>query len=193
MLLETIIVGELDTNCYFLINGSEALIVDPGAGQEEIVDFLHKKQLTPMAIINTHGHYDHIFANNYLQEKFKIPIYFPAEDKYLLPYQEKLFGAPKFKIDHAYKDKLEIKNFPLKVISTPGHSRGSSSILTDNILLSGDMLFADGYLGRTDLWGGSAEDIKDSLRKLLALPDNIVVCPGHGPSTTIGIERDNHA
>lgn len=192
MLLETIIVGELETNCYFLVNDGRTVIVDPGGEANNIIEFLDNKKLTPVAIINTHGHYDHIFANNALQQKFKIPVYFPAEDKYLLPYQEKLFGSPKFKIDHVYRDKIEIENFPLKVIATPGHSKGSSSLLVDNLLLSGDMLFADGYLGRTDLWGGSAEDIKNSLAKLLELSDEVIVYPGHGPSTTIGLERANH-
>lgn len=193
MQLETVIVGELETNCYFLKENNSALIVDPGAEAPRLFEILTQKKITPVAIINTHGHYDHIAGNSFLQQKFKIPVFFPKADEYLLPFQYKLFAVEKFTIDQAYRDKIELDNFSIRVIPTPGHSRGSSSLLVGSILLSGDTMFADGYLGRTDLWGGSNEDIQASLQKLLSLSDNTAVYPGHGPSTTIGLERSNHA
>ena len=75
------------------------------------------------------------------------------------------------------------------MLLTPGHSKGSSCLLIDNKLFSGDMMFAGGSLGRTDLWGGSYEDMRNSLQKLLQLSDDIVVYPGHGPTTVIGEEK----
>jgi len=127
-----------------------------------------------------------------LQKHYGIKIYYPQEDFYLIAYQQLLYDLTDFKPDVQFKDTLEVDGFKIKVIPTPGHTKGSSCLLIDNNLFSGDMLFADGYLGRTDLWGGSAEQIQESLAKLMLLAPDTVVYPGHGPSSTIRQERKNH-
>jgi glyoxylase-like metal-dependent hydrolase (beta-lactamase superfamily II) len=193
MQVEKIIVGPIETNCYFVHNGAETIIIDPGAEPENISKYCARRKLKPVAIINTHGHYDHILANMPLKRQYQIPIYYPQADHYLIHLQQRLYAVGDMEIDFEYTDTIEIPGFSCKVLPTPGHTKGGSCILFGDRLLSGDTLFAEGYLGRTDLWGGSDEDMRESLQKLLKLEDAIIVYPGHGPSSTIGQERKNHA
>lgn len=192
MPVETIVVGPIQTNCYLLNKQQDCLIIDPGAEAEKIISVINDKKLKPVAIINTHGHYDHVLANGAIKKKYNIPIYYPKDDLYLIDIQKSLYSVIDFPLDHSYERDISIPGFSIRVIPTPGHTEGSCCILIDDLLFSGDMLFAEGYLGRTDLWGGSAEKIKKSLARLLELPDNIKVYPGHGPVTTIGAERKLH-
>lgn len=190
-----VVVGPIETNCYIVATaGNDAWIIDPGAEAETIIETITQKKLLPKAILITHGHYDHILAAPELATKYAIPVWYPNADQYLLP-AEKAAGIlpPDFNLPntHYYTETIETE-IPIQVITTPGHTAGQCCLLIADNLFSGDMLFAEGYLGRTDLWGGSAVAIKQSLQKLLKLPNATKVFPGHGPASTIGIERGYH-
>jgi glyoxylase-like metal-dependent hydrolase (beta-lactamase superfamily II) len=191
-----VIVGPIETNCYLVANAArETIIIDPGAEPEVIMATLEREDLKPVAILITHGHYDHILAAPTLGQHYTIPIWYPEKDNYLLPAEKTVGILPKdFELPnvHYYDGTLMQEHFSIEVIHTPGHTKGQSCFLIEDNLFSGDMLFAEGYLGRTDLWGGSAEDIQSSLKKLLTLANEVKVFPGHGQASTIGIERGYH-
>jgi len=150
--------------------------------------------------LNTHGHIDHIGANRDIKEKFDIPLYIHSADSAMLnnvlQSEMGLFLGAKDSPapDHFFKEgeKIKIGKYSLKVIHTPGHSPGSVSFLGNGFLLSGDTLFFGG-VGRTDLPGGSWQEMVNSIKnKILTLPDEMIVLPGHGPHTTVGQERSSN-
>jgi len=165
------------------------LIIDPGFDRESeaktILNEIERNGFEVKYIINTHGHSDHIGGNRVLKEFTKAPILIHELDAPVLsnpPADRKLHEG----------DLIEIGKTKLRVIHTPGHSKGSIILLGADSVFSGDTLFA-GSIGRYDLPGGSLEEIVDSLKnKLLALPDHLKVYPGHGPVSTIGEERRNN-
>lgn len=188
MFVKMFTVGMLATNCFLVADtvSHEALIVDPGFDREsEAKTILKQIELNGFEvkyIVNTHGHPDHNGGNHVLKEFTKAPILIHEYDAPMLtdpPADRKLHDG----------DLVEIGNIKLRVIHTPGHSRGSIVLLGADAVFSGDTLFA-GSIGRYDLAGGSLEDIKCSLQnKLLILPDFMKIYPGHGPVSTIGEER----
>ncbi len=199
MICETIPVGPLQTNCYVIASaeGREAFIIDPGADAGLIKAALKARSLKPVLVINTHGHYDHIGAD----DDFGVPVAVHKEDHGMLIDARKNFSAVfgisfKVKADVRYIEdgqELSADGLVLRVLHTPGHSAGGVSLLVEKprsgIVFTGDALFA-GSIGRTDLAGGSTEVLIRAVReKLLSLPDDTVVYPGHGPATTIGEER----
>jgi glyoxylase-like metal-dependent hydrolase (beta-lactamase superfamily II) len=198
MILETVVVGAIETNCYILAakDGADALIIDPGSDAQAIKEVLARHRLAEGLVVNTHGHYDHIGADS----DFKAPVAVHRADAAMLHDSRKNFSAIfgiSFKVKNSVQyledgQMISVGGLSLKVLHTPGHTAGGISLLLEkpetNIVFSGDALFA-GSVGRTDL-GGSQELLESSIReKLLALPDETVVYPGHGPSTTIGEER----
>jgi len=196
---ETIIVGPLETNCYLVScpETMECAIIDPGAEPEAIFRLIAEKSLKPKVILNTHGHIDHIGANKDIKEKFDIPLYIHSEDssmlKSVLQSEMGIFLGAKESppADHFFEDgeEIDIGKSSLKVIHTPGHSPGSVSFLGDGFLLSGDTLFYGG-VGRTDLPGGSWQELVDSIKnKILTMPEEMIVLPGHGPHTSVGQEK----
>lgn len=198
---ETIVVGALETNCYIIFDGEDnAIIIDPGGEPEKISLFIKNKNLKPQMIINTHGHADHCGGNKFLKKKYSIPILMHENDvKILNSFENKFFfplmhGSPSPNPDRFIKDGelIEFGGNTLKIIHTPGHTPGSISIFTDGIFFSGDLIFS-GSVGRTDLPGGSWNQLIDSIKnKVLSLPDETIILPGHGPSTTVGEERRNN-
>jgi len=195
MLIKTIAVGINRANCYILAceKTKEALIIDPGAEPDKIKKAITKLGVTPKFIINTHGHADHIGANR----DFGLPIFIHSLDSDCLtdPYKNvsAFFGfnitSPKAERLLKDGDEMKIGQIDMKIIHTPGHTPGSISILADNIIFTGDTLFENG-VGRTDLEGSSEGDLIYSIKnKIFVLGDDVVVCPGHGPSTTIGKEK----
>ncbi|MFW6131557.1 MAG: MBL fold metallo-hydrolase [Candidatus Aminicenantaceae bacterium] len=202
MKYERIVVGALSTNCYLVYceKTFQCAIVDPGAEPEVIFRMVEDKNLNPVAIINTHGHVDHIGANRDVKEKYDIPIYIHSGDRHML---DKLYvsvlgsliGAKKSPPpDIILEDEslINIGETSLKVLHTPGHSPGSASFLGDDFILSGDTLFNNG-VGRTDLPGGSWEELENSIKtRIYVLPDELVVLPGHGPITTVKQEKDSN-
>lgn len=199
MNLHTIVVGAFEVNC-FILEPSEgsALVVDPGADHERIAELLIQNHLTPKAYLLTHGHMDHISALKDLHDLYPAPIALHGDDtKWAFTAENAMppFYPPPLspgKID------IDLKNCPLipdlgvtcKVIHTPGHTPGSVCFHfpDDGILLTGDTLFA-GSVGRTDLNGGSARVLSESLKKLKLIPDETTVLAGHGPSSTILEEK----
>lgn len=199
MRYKIVIVGGLETNCYLVYcPGTKACaVVDPGAEADKIYPIIAEEGLRPTQLINTHGHIDHIGANRDIKDKYGLPLLIHAADEGLLGRMQNLelslfLGAqdsPPADRLLAEGDEIAIGRGMLRVLHTPGHTPGSISLLGDGFLLSGDTLFFEG-VGRTDLPGGDQRKLEASIRdKLMTLPDDIVVLPGHGPLTTIGQER----
>lgn len=205
MILKNFIVGQLETNCYILGDekSKDALCIDPGGKVDEIMAAVNKAKLSIKYIINTHGHFDHIGGNGPLKKITGAKLAIHSKDVALLEsavLQGAAFGAdavssPQPDILLKDDDKIKIGNLAISVIHTPGHSQGGICLFvksTDNneeILFTGDTLFA-GSIGRTDLPGGSYKEIIDSIKnKILPLGDNVKLFPGHGPETTIGREK----
>ena len=202
MIIKTFAVGMFQTNCHTIScqNTQESIIIDPGFDDQyttqNIIDFIEKNALRIKLIINTHGHPDHTCGNNILKERFNIPILIHKNDAHLLGETgKKIAETFGFKTYSPPADKLledgnliKFGKATLKVLHTPGHSRGSTSLVGENEVFTGDTLFA-GSIGRTDFPESSSLQMQQSLRKLKALPDRFAVYPGHGPATTIGEEK----
>lgn len=200
MILQTLTVGPLATNCYIL--GCEkthiGAIVDPGGDEKKIIDEVTSKNLEIKYIINTHGHADHIQANEPVKKIFSCPVCMHEKDEELLEgpdlnLSSQLLCSPlKFPPpDKNLKEGEEIKvgNLSLLILHTPGHTPGSISIVVEKNVFTGDALFAGG-IGRTDLPGGDYDLLMKSIKeKLLTLPDDFTIYPGHGPASRISIER----
>jgi hydroxyacylglutathione hydrolase len=199
---EVIVVGALETNCYLVSckETQECAIVDPAAEADKIFTLIAKKELKPVVILNTHGHIDHIGANKDMKEKFDVPLRIHSLDSHMLGNAQQselsffLQARTSPPADSFFKDgeKIKIGKSFLQVLHTPGHSPGSVSFIGDSFVLSGDTLFCGG-VGRTDLPGGSWEEMENSLKnKILTLPEEMIVLPGHGPSTFIGQEKSTN-
>jgi glyoxylase-like metal-dependent hydrolase (beta-lactamase superfamily II) len=202
MIIETFPVGWLQCNCTILGNEEtgEAIVIDPGDEPLEVLARLEKHGLTARQIVCTHTHIDHVGAICDLQEKAGTPASIHKADLFLfekLDVQAQWIGTPMPKrgaIDHFVGDgdAVACQGIELGVIHTPGHTPGSSSfhfIADRNVLFTGDTLFAQS-IGRTDLWGGSQQQILTSIHsKLMTFDDDTLVVPGHGRETTIGHER----
>lgn len=199
MKVEKLVVGEMQANCYLVWDeqSKEAVAIDPGGDPDTIIDAISRNSLKVIHIINTHGHVDHVEANDLIRQKTGASLFIHSADVSLLQDLElnlsqalgkgKNFLPPTKALED--KDKLKLNGFDLEVLHTPGHTPGSICLYGDKRLFSGDTLFAGG-VGRTDLPGGNFRQLKDSLEhKILKLSDEVVVYPGHGPNTTIGKER----
>lgn len=193
--------GNLGTNCYFLVNSKtqETIIVDPAAEKETIVMEINKYGYKPVAILLTHGHFDHMLAASQIRQIYGIKIYAMAEEFDLLADANQnlsmnFMWAYTMKADVAMQDneRLNLNGMDFKVLHTPGHTRGSCCFYFENqdILISGDTLFCCS-VGRTDFPTGSTSALYDSIqRKLLVLPERVKVYPGHGEETSIKEAKD---
>lgn len=180
----------------------EAIVIDPGDDPEMILYKIQQLELKVQYILATHGHFDHIGGVDWLQKKLQVPFYIHADDlpyvksckqtveKYRMPFQHMEVPTP----TSFLQDQQELKFGTIvgKAIHTPGHTPGGMSFLFGNHLFDGDTLLA-GAVGRTDLPGGSFATLENSIRqKLYTLPSEVIVYPGHGPTTTIGYEKENN-
>ena len=205
MIARMFTVGGFQTNCY-VVNceqTNEAIIIDPGFDNrfeaQKIFSYLVENALTMKFVLNTHGHPDHTSGNGIVKEKWHVPIYIHEYDAPMLGKSgKKIAGFFGFENSSPPADKLlrdgDLVKFGrtrLKVMHTPGHSRGSISLLGEKEIFTGDTLFS-GSIGRTDFPDSSEGDMTFSLKKLAILPDHFVVYPGHGPTTTIGEEKRNN-
>lgn len=198
--LQGCIVGNLATNCFLLKNKetNELAIVDPGGSAERILSKILKMQAKPVAILLTHGHFDHIMAVKALLEQYKIPVYALAEEEEWLTDPSRNLsdwsgGSYTAPADVYLSDLqvFEVAGFSVQVLHTPGHTPGSCCyyLKDEGILLSGDTLFC-GSAGRTDFPGGSGYAMRRSLNRLVnSLPGETLVLPGHGETTTIDYEK----
>ncbi len=199
MILETICVGMMQANCYILASkeGSSAIIIDPGAEERKIRRVLERYRLRPAFIINSHGHYDHIGAD----DKFGVPVYIHEKDSQMLR-DPGLNLSGIFSLGCSVrseirglqdKQRIKLDDIELEVLHMPGHTPGGIALVMrgpkEGVVFTGDSLFCQG-VGRTDLAGGDeALLIKSIKEKLFSLPDDTVIYPGHGPSSTIGEEK----
>jgi hydroxyacylglutathione hydrolase len=202
MIIETFPVGLLECNCTILGDEQtrEAIVIDPGDDPAEILSRLAKHQLTAKQIVCTHTHIDHVGAIKDLQDRLGIPAAIHKADLFLfekLDIQAQWIGMPmpqRGVIEQFVEDgdAVSCRGVEMGVIHTPGHTPGSTSFHLQgdrNILFTGDTLFLQS-IGRTDLWGGSQQEIIRSIEnKLLTFDDDTLVIAGHGQSTTIGHER----
>ena len=198
------------TNCWVLATGegSECIVIDPGMPDVsmELADLLSRHRLKPVATLLTHGHLDHTFSVVPICDGYGIPAYIHSEDRNLLldpaaavspefsaTLASMSFSEPREVKELKSGEEFELVGLKIKVIHSPGHTRGSLMFLVDGeTLVSGDVLFA-GSIGRTDLPTGSNTDMQKTLsKKVLTLDDAIRVLPGHGPETMIGHERKNN-
>jgi hydroxyacylglutathione hydrolase len=191
--------GAFVENAYLVIDEptQECAIVDPGEGAGLILHKLDQVRARPVAIWLTHAHLDHVVGVARVREVTGAPVYLHAADRPLydhVPEQATAFGLRTDRLPppdrtYAHGDHLSVGALSFTVHHTPGHSPGSVCIIGEGILFGGDLLF-QGAVGRTDLPGGDFATLRASIeRELLGLPDSTIVYSGHGPETTIGIER----
>lgn len=199
MRIESLQVGALQTNCYIVCDeaGRTCAVIDPGAEAERVAEAVEATGCTPQIILLTHGHYDHVGAVHQVQAYFACKLGAPAAEKAFLndpvrslheantlarftPFQPDVF--------YAEGGTVTVGALAFTVLETPGHTPGSCCLRCGDALFTGDTLFA-GSAGRTDLPGGSAQAIRQSLAKLYALDENLRVFPGHGGFSTLEEEK----
>ena len=192
IVIDRLVLGSLQTNCYCVMaakTAKDCLIIDTGADHvEPLIDFLRKNSLHPVAVVFTHGHFDHVNGVTLLAKHFpEVEPTIHRDDATALVGKAKEFKVRLVKQDGP----IEFAGIGLEVFHTPGHTPGGISLYSESrgVVFTGDALFA-GSVGRTDLEGGGLEELIEGIKKnLLVLPEQTVVYPGHGPSTTIGKEK----
>lgn len=193
MKVESLVVGQLQTNCYLVWceKTSQCLIIDPGDDAGFIINKIKDLVLKPAGIIATHSHFDHVLAAEELRLAFNILLMLHRLDLCIMKSVKKGLVP---KVDRFLKegDWIKFGKEKLKVIETPGHTPGSISLYSqkDNLIFVGDLIFAYGGVGRTDFSYASQERLEESIEKILKLPDKTIVYPGHGEQTTIKNARD---
>ena len=197
MKIETLVVGQLQTNCYLVWDNKvgEGIIIDPGDDADYIINKLRDFKITPKAILATHGHFDHLLAVNELKLAFKIPFLLHQKDLPLLKHMREstihftgqdVGPSPKVDIFLKKGDLIKFGKEKLKVIETPGHSPGGVGFYSKDrgVLFSGDTIFS-GSVGRTDFSYSSEDALQKSIKKILKLPLDTRILPGHGPETSV--------
>ena len=183
----------LSSNTYILENNGEAFIFDPSAKEKEISDVLDKIGATPVAIVLTHGHFDHTLTLSDVREKYGVPVMIHTKDNEMLGDSEKNAGKlliwKRFDNDPADKtfddgDVLLMGGHKVKVLHTPGHTKGSCCFIADGIMISGDTIFAQGF-GRYDLYGGDGQVLFSTLNSFKELDGSLRIYPGHGESALL--------
>lgn len=186
MMITTLPLGMLQTNCYILAQEERCLVIDPGDEAEKVLAFLEQNELTLEAILLTHGHFDHVGAVKELAADTDCRVFLCEAD---LALPGAMTAGPLYHTDfYSDGDSLTLAGMAFEVLHTPGHTPGSVCLRFGEHLFSGDTLFA-GSCGRTDFPGSSPSDMYHSLKRLSQLEDNLKVYPGHGETTTIGEEK----
>ncbi len=200
MIVKCLPVGELETNCYIVADEATrvGVLIDPGAEPERILEAVKRANVKISAILVTHGHFDHVGAVASLQEVLNVPLWCSEIDspwaincaKQGLEFGVRVAKAPA-KVDFYLVEGETVCYDPLsfRVMHTPGHTPGGVTLVIGKYAFTGDTLFA-GSVGRSDFEGGSHKELMDSIRrKIYSLEDDTIVCPGHGPQSTIGEEK----
>ena len=179
--------GVTQTNCYIVTIDNKDLIIDPGIGATK---WVVKNTKNPIAILNTHGHYDHVWSNAELKEKLKVPIYIQKDDEFMLTKPLLAQNTPPSKADYLVNgdEELYIDNIKVQYRHFPGHTPGNSIIEIEDVWFSGDFIF-DGSIGRWDFPFSSGEDMIKSLNKVMKIEKDFTLYPGHGVSTTLKREQ----
>jgi len=204
MRIETIVSGQLSNNTYIIIDEDthKCAIIDPALHSNGIIEFFRENpQLEVEYIIATHGHFDHVTQIAVIKEMFGGQVIIHKDDEELLKSPNNLYYVrqtnAKNKILHADilvsgGEVLELGSLQLQIIHTPGHSKGSICIRCGDYLFSGDTLFKDD-VGRTDLYGGSEVELRNSIKNVLGqIKENLIVLPGHYERTTLNYEKENN-
>lgn len=206
MEVEKFTVGPFAENTYVLIEGGQALLVDPGFMEddeyESVLSSIQNEEMRLHAVLLTHAHVDHVLGLHKVLDDYEVPVYLSDKDRYLwdnFSSQASMFGFQTrgFSFDPKplpVQPKWSIGNFTFEVRYTPGHSPDHVSLYSesDSVVIAGDALFKEG-IGRTDLYKGDFKTLEQSIRQqLYTLPDETVVYPGHGPETTIGHEKQSN-
>ena len=209
MLTEMMVVGEIQANCYLVGDGksNDIAIIDPGGDGPEIIARIEEKGYQPIYIINTHGHIDHMWANADMKAAYPdAEILIHEADAVMLTdasanlsgFMGRSITSPPADRTLVEGDRVSVGSLDFEVVHIPGHSPGGMALVTRDedsgktVVFCGDALFAYS-IGRTDFPGGSYEMLVGTIKeKLLTLPDDTAVFPGHGPATTIGVERKNN-
>lgn len=193
-------VGAIQTNCYIVSSKKgNAALIDPGSSAEMILKECENLNLKIKKLIFTHGHFDHIMAASEIIRATNAESYLHEADNELLLKPQLLPGVLEFceeegyipaAADHLFNDgdSIALDEIEFNVLHTPGHSKGSSVLIADNIIFSGDTLFKNG-IGRVDLYGGDLIEIMNSVRRIAGLEGDYKVLPGHGDPTTLAEER----
>lgn len=188
MKIRTLTVGMMQTNCY-LVSDEDGVtaVIDPGSAPEKILACAAQEQLQIAAILLTHGHFDHVGAVEEIREATGCSVWMHETESTLPPVM------PNRAVSHTdlYRENstVQVGKLTFTVLETPGHTPGSVCLRCEDMLFSGDTLFAGGC-GRTDFPGGSMAQMYESLTKLAECPENLTVLPGHGGATTLDRERD---
>jgi len=179
--------GPYQTNCYIITKEGKDFIIDPGV---DATKWVLENVKNPIAILNTHGHFDHVWSNAEIKEKLKIPIYCPKDDLFMLTDDPLNQGTPKSSADYLVDgdEELILNNVKIKFRHFPGHTPGCSIIEIDDIWLSGDFLFQQS-IGRWDFPSSSGKEMIKSLEKAMKIAGNFTIYPGHGLSTTLKAEQ----
>jgi len=203
MKIQTLVVGQLGVNCYLVIDEptNSAAIIDPGDDPGEIEAAVRAAGVEVKHILFTHGHPDHIFAAGELQQNIDVDAlvheadvsqFGAYPDLVMMFYDAGRYIEPRLGRFLNDGDVIKLGETELKVVHTPGHTPGGLCFVSGKVAFTGDTLFARG-VGRTDLLGGSFDQLTFSIHsKLLTLPDDTVIYPGHGPSSTIGTEKSEN-
>jgi glyoxylase-like metal-dependent hydrolase (beta-lactamase superfamily II) len=199
VILERLAVGPLKVNCFIVAcpETLEAAVIDPGDEGPRILEQAENRGLNVRMVINTHGHFDHIGANRYLVEQTGAELLLHRDDLPLFDKADEHAATFGFKTEPSPQpnrlleggETLNLGKLEILVLATPGHSPGGISLYASSHVFTGDALFAQS-IGRTDLPGGDLDQLLGAIRdKLLVLPDETLVHPGHGPDSTIGREK----
>lgn len=197
----TLVVGQMQENCYLVYDSKslETVIIDPGDDADYIERIISDNKLVPHLIIATHGHFDHIMAVLELKLAYNIPFSIHKNDIFLLKNMQSsakhFLGittdpAPIADLHLVHNAKVKIGKSYLQIVETPGHTPGSICLYSknDNLLFTGDLLFADGGVGRTDFSYSDKEKLEKSIQKIFKLPAKTQILPGHGRSSILKIE-----
>lgn len=179
--------GMYQTNCYIVEVDKKEFIIDPGV---DATNWVLQNVKNPYAILNTHGHFDHVWSNAELKEILNIPIYVPIGDEFMLKDDPFGQGTPPSNPDILVQgdQEFDCDGTKIKFLHFPGHTPGCSAILFEEYLFSGDFIFK-GSIGRVDFPYSNPEDMKKSIEKFLSIEDNWTIYPGHGETTTSEAER----
>ena len=191
MLIKTLPVGQIETNCYIVTDEDslECAVIDPGDESNTILDYIEEHHLKPKYIFLTHGHFDHTMAVNAVHEETGATVCMNEKDAgAVLDNAPFKFNPPKDTIWYKEGDIFHVGALTFEVIETPGHTPGGVCLICGEALFTGDTLFRDSC-GRTDLYGGDMRELMKSLKRLNALPGDYEVYPGHMDSTTMTRER----
>ncbi len=180
--------GDYQTNCYIFTKNGKDIIIDPGV---DALRWIQNNVKNPIAVLNTHGHFDHVWSNQIVKETYNIKLYTPVDDEFMLEKDPYGMGMPPSSADFLIQpdEQIEIEGIKIKFHHFPGHTPGCSAIQIDEHLFTGDFIFK-GTIGRFDFPNSNATLMKRSLAKVLQWTEDFHIYPGHGDKTTLKSELD---